>query len=228
MAKLNKQVIGQLSGKIGDIVIRKRNGKNFASSRPASFFPGFDAASVGRRDRFGIACKFSSKVYALPYLKKIWKSNLPPGSYPYNQITKLNYGYAEPGELSDKAVIVPESGFNIKAATSALFPPCMQVVIDKIGSNPGIDPLKEPVLKICTVIYLTNPKDESSCPFDYISLVSEGEPAVPDSQTAFKLFYTGKDIELFDSYTDRKAFSALISLDADDNPVHFSRTFVIQ
>jgi hypothetical protein len=227
MAKLNHQVIGKLSGKIGNIVFRQRNGKNFASSRPGSFFPGFDAASVGRRDKFGIACKFSSRVYAQPYLKKIWKKYTSAGISPYNYITKINYECAEPDGLTDFAAIVPASSFNAKVISSVLSPPYMQVILDPLGNIPGIAPAAEPVLRLCTIISLTNPNDEYIGRVEFITLVSESQAAVLDAPLTFQVPYSSQEIQVFNSYRDKKVFSALITLDQDENPVHYSNTILL-
>jgi hypothetical protein len=225
MAKLTNQVIGRLSGKVGNIVFRQRNGKNFASSRPSSFYPGFDEASISRRDRFGMACKFSSRVYAQPYLKKIWKNYLPSGKVPYNYITKINYKYAEPGNLTDLAVIVPDSGFDISINSSSLSPPGMQVITSKIGINSGINPSKELFFRLCTIICLTNPRKEYMNHVEFITLTSEKEAVILDSQITFELCFSSKEMGLFNAYNNKKAFSAIITLDADENPVHYSKTF---
>ena len=225
MAKLTNQVIGRLSGTVGNIVFRQRNRKTFASSRPASFYPGFDEASVGRRDRFGIACKFSSRIYAQLYLKKIWKDYLPSGKAPYNYITKINYQYTGAGNLTDLAVIVPDSGFNININFSTLSPPSIKIIIDKIGIDSGIDPYKETFFRLCTIICLTNPGKANMNQVEFIVLISEKKSAVLDSQFTFEHCFSSKEIDLFNTYNKRKAFSAIITFDADENPVHYSKTF---
>ncbi|MBK7107142.1 MAG: hypothetical protein IPH62_17860 [Ignavibacteriae bacterium] len=52
MAELNKSVLGKVSGSIGELTFRQRNGKNVICMKPSSFTPGSDANSIARRDRF--------------------------------------------------------------------------------------------------------------------------------------------------------------------------------
>lgn len=226
MAYLNKQVLGRLSGKVGDIVFRQRSGKNFAAIKPGSFNPGNDPAAVDRRNRFAIACKFSSQINAVPYLNGIWKKKVPSAVIPYNYITKVNYRYANPDELTNLAVIVPELGFSITISSSSLTPPDLQVVVDQVGNIAGIDTEVEKTIRLCSIISLTNPDDEFLARAEFITMVSEAQPLVLDNQLTFQVPYSDQEIQLFNSYQDKKAFSALITLDAAEKPVHYSKTFL--
>jgi hypothetical protein len=227
MAQLNKQVLGRLKGSVGDIVFRQRNGKNYAAIKPGSFMPGNDPAAWDRRNKFTLACKFSSSINAVPYLNDIWRKKVPSGTSPFNYITKTNYKYADPDELTDLAVITPDFGFGITINSSSLNPPNLNVSVDPIGSIAGIDPVVETAIRLCTIISLTNPNDEFIDKFEFITLVSEGQATVLDSQLTFQVPYSNQEIQVFNSYMDKKAFSVLITLDADENPVHYSSTILL-
>ena len=226
MAQLHKQVLGKLSGTVGDIVFRQRSGKNYAAIKPGSFIPGNDSAAIDRRDRFALTCKFSSHINAVPYLNALWKERVPSGVSPYNYMTKVNYKFADSGELTDLASIVPDLGFGVTINSSSVVPPSLQVVVDPIGNLAGIDPAAEPAIRICTIISLTNPNDEFIDRVDFITLVSAGQPTVLDAQLTFQVPYSNQESQIFNSYQDKKAFSTLITLDADEKPVHYSNTFV--
>jgi hypothetical protein len=227
MGQLNRQVLGRVSGKIGDIVFRQRAGKNFASVKPDSINVSDDPASIDRRNRFALACKFSSHINAVPYLSPIWKKKTPAGLSAYNYITKINYMFTEPDELSDLASLVPGLGFGVTVNSSALIPPNLNVVIDPIGSISGIDTAAEPVMRLCTIISLTNPNDEYIDRAEFITLVSGDQAAVLDAPLTFQVPYSSQETQLFNSYQDKKAFSVLVSLDQDENPVHYSNTILL-
>lgn len=226
MAHLNKQVLGRLSGKIGDIVFRQRSGKNFASIKPGSFNPGNDPAAIDRRNRFAIACKFSSQINAVPFLNAVWKKKVPAGISPYNYITKTNYRYTNPDELTNLATIIPELGFSVAINSLSLTPPEMQVVVDPIGNIAGIDPVVETIIRLCSIISLTEPDDEFADRVEFITMVSQAQAMVLDNQLTFQVPYSDQEIQLLNNYQDKKAFSTIITFDADENPVHYSKTFL--
>lgn len=78
MAKLIKQVLGKVSGAVGDVLFRVRAGNNYVGTRPASYMPGTDAKSVARRQRFALANKFAKAVNIIPPLKSLWKQFKSP------------------------------------------------------------------------------------------------------------------------------------------------------
>ena len=62
MARLKKTVLGRLSGAIGDIVFREKNGKNFVGLRASSFIPGSDPGSIDRRAKFTLSTQLASII----------------------------------------------------------------------------------------------------------------------------------------------------------------------
>ena len=88
MAQLKKTVLGKVSGAVGDIVFRQRDGLNYIGLRPGSFTPGTNPASVARRARFALAAKASVSVNRIPALKSLWAGVLTNGISPYNYIFK--------------------------------------------------------------------------------------------------------------------------------------------
>ena len=227
MGHLNRQVLGRISGKVGDIVFRQRAGKNYASVKPDSINVSNDPASIDRRNRFALACKFGANINAVPYLNSIWKKKTTAGISPFNYITKSNYKFADPDELTDLAEVVPGFGFGVTISSSSLNPPNLNVAVDPIGNIAGIDTAVETAIRLCTIISLTNPNDEFLDQFEFITLVSESQPSVLDAPLTFQVPYSSQEIQVFNSYQDKKAFSALLTLDQEENPVHYSNTILL-
>jgi hypothetical protein len=228
MANLNKQVLGRLSGSVGDLVFRQRHGVNYACTKPGPINAANDPASIERRNKFALTCRFSHQVNSVPYLNTLWKRKLPAGLSSFNAITKTNYKFSGAEELSDRAVIVPDSGFGITLISSAVPPPNLQVEITPVGNSAGIDTTVEINICLCTIIALSKTSDELSEANSFITLVSAPQQTVLDAQLTFEIPYSKEEIELFNNYQDKKGFSALVTLDESENPVHYSRTFVLQ
>ena len=62
MADLRKKVLGTVSGSVGDILFRVRNGKNYLGTKPLSFMPGTDENSIQRRKRFAMATRLAKPI----------------------------------------------------------------------------------------------------------------------------------------------------------------------
>jgi hypothetical protein len=52
MARLLTQVLGIMSGSIGDIVFKRRGERSYVSAHPSSYTPRTDAATMARKRRF--------------------------------------------------------------------------------------------------------------------------------------------------------------------------------
>lgn len=224
MAKLKKSVLGKVTGAVGDLVFRMRNGNNFIGMRPVSFMPGTDVKSVARRSRFGMAGKFARFANKLPYIKALWKK-IVNGSIPYNALLKRNYYYVSASGVSDLATLSPDLGFEISATVTKSSTE-VSVDIAAVGSGTGIDTVRETHFVLCGVLYLSGKKDDS--------YQNEAFFALPFAKVVLNLVnpleftYQLSDVEkqLFDRYTNAKGFFSLLSLNADDEPVHFSNTVV--
>ena len=88
MAEINKQVLGKLTGTLGDIVFRQRNGKNYVSMRPSSYPASDNPAIIAKREKFLLAVQLGSNINSNSYLKEIWRSYTPSGLIPFNYMVK--------------------------------------------------------------------------------------------------------------------------------------------
>ena len=226
MAQMNKQILGKLKGTIGDVVFRQRKGKAFAYSRPGSFTPGDTPNAVNARDRFGLTVKFGSRVNALTYVKDIWKANVYGDGSAYNLIVKTNYPYVNPSGLTDLVTLVPGYGFSVTTTSVTINAASVQAIVDPIGNNTGIDPVAEPNIVMASVLYLNNPTDPLIASDAFISLLSAQQETDLASQLTFNIPLSSQETQLFNNYQDQKGFFCLVTLDVDNNPVHYSITFI--
>lgn len=227
MAKINKQILGQVHGALGEITFRSRNGKAYLATKPDSFTPGMDEKSVARRERFGLSIKLAKAIYSAKVLRSIWEQITPEGLSAYNQIMRTNYSLIGSGDLSTSLVrLTPMLGFNLGSPNVELGPLNLSVDLQAIGEASGIDVLNEPSLKLVSVIYLGNPTDTSLKKTEFITYVSEAKAT--DLTTALQFSNTLSDVEqqMLAIYQIRKGFFTVVSLDAEGNAVHYSNTFV--
>ena len=176
MAQLKKTVLGKVSGAVGDIVFRQRDGLNYIGLRPGSFTPGTDPASVARRARFALAAKASVSVNRIPALKSLWAGVLTNGISPYNYIFKTNYKYVTSSTISDLLKIVPDNGFGVTVADNNVDRTRVRAMVEAIGTNAGINTTLETTIMMASLVFLSSPVDESVGAYSLLSVVSPSQP----------------------------------------------------
>ena len=225
MAKINKEILGKVRGSLGDITFRQRNGKSYLSTRPASFVPGKDAASVARREKFGLNIKLSKTIYSIDELKSLWSIQTPSDKTTFNYICKVNYPLVGNGNLSGFIKLTPGLGFNIVNPVIAYNSSQISVNIDPLGTGTGIDAGVETSVKLLSVVYLNSPVDNSAEKYNFIKFSSAVQATVLDQPYEFIFPLSNIETQHFDSYQNKKGFFALVTLDPDGNILNYSNTF---
>lgn len=64
MAKLNKKIIGNLSGSLGDIIFKEREGSSYAATRPSKMRATNNPLTLLRRKRFRLSIKLGRAIYS--------------------------------------------------------------------------------------------------------------------------------------------------------------------
>jgi len=227
MAKINKQILGKVQGALGDITFRQRNGKSYISTRPVSFMPGSDAKSVARRDKFSLSIKLASAINAVPDLKSIWDKNTPAGAATFNSIMRTNYKIiGSENDLSGMVKLTPKLGFSVANPLVTYDPLEVKVNLDALGSTTGIDVVNEPILKLASVIYLSNPTDTTLSKHAFITFVSGTLPADLTIAIEFTLAVDDIKSQMLAAYQNHKGLFAVLTLNAAGEVIHYSNTFV--
>ncbi len=226
MARLKKTVLGRVSGAVGDIVFREKNGKNFVGLRASSFMPGLDIGSIERRNKFSLSTQLASTINSNPKLKSIWLKSISPKRNAYVQLIRVNYPNLTVGNVSDFVKIVPELGFIIKTREVILHDDLISVITDPIGDNAGIDPSVELNVQLAAIIFLSNPIDESVKLYNFISLLSDVQLLKLDEGYTFEINLSNQHTFLASKYQNRRGFFSLLTLSSEDKVINYSSTFV--
>ena len=91
MAVLKGSVIGQLSGKLGDLAARCIGGRTILGRRPVSFNVNYSPAMVEIRKKFAVAVSFVTNMLSLSALNEVWSKAKTAGMSEYNFGVKQNY-----------------------------------------------------------------------------------------------------------------------------------------
>ncbi len=116
MAILNGNVIGNLSGRLGNLSARTVEGKTILAARPSSFNVNYDPAVVEIRQKFAVTANLSKNILSLPTLSEIWKTVKGSGITVFNTIFKSNFAYSATDKPTDSNIITP-AGFSLPADT---------------------------------------------------------------------------------------------------------------
>ncbi len=225
MATLKKTILGRLSGTVGDIVFRNKHGRNFVSSKPASFTAPSDEESLARRERFKLNIKFAAAVTSLSPLKEIWRAHKPARQTVQNFIIKENYQHISHIDVGNTALVVPATGFITEFDAINLSSSNLLVELTAIGEGAGIDPLVETTLRLSAIIFLSSPVDSSSPNYSFITVLSSPVPVNLQEGLVFNAPFSPVQTALFSQYQSAKPLCTIISFNAENKTVNFARTF---
>ena len=107
MAEITKNVIGNISGTLGNMVFRNIGGKVIIYTRPHNQKISYTEKSVKNRGKFGMASLLSTNALQLPGIKEVWNSSNLEGRSAYTKIIKFNAKSVEADRLTVKNDIVP-------------------------------------------------------------------------------------------------------------------------
>ena len=227
MAKLKKQVLGRISGALGDIVFREVNGKNFVGVKPSNVNVSNDPASVARRAKFALSAKLAQCINSHQKLKGIWTLKAPAGQSTHNFLIKSNYLNIMDGDLSGLVKIVPDAGFPISSTAGIITASGVQVTLNAIGENNLINAALEVNVQMLSVIFFSDAVDTSVAQYSLVNASSVVQALSLSNPLTFNAPLIGNDELLFDKYRVHKAFNVLLTMDTSGNVIHYSNTLSV-
>lgn len=224
MANLKKQVLGKVSGAVGDIVFREMRGRNIVGLKPTSIKIPNDPESIARRARFGLAIRLATVIGSNSWLKAVWLPKTPAGLSVFNYLIKINYPFVTPETTGNFIMMVPGGGFPFSVEQAGKDGDYYQVVVQTIGENSGITPSVEVNIRSVSLIFLSEPAAENLPSYSMRLISSGSEVTTLTGQLTFNAALGSSDALLFDQYQVQKAYHILLTFDAEGNPVNYSST----
>lgn len=225
MAIVNKQVLGKVSGAVGDVVFRQKDGKSFVGVRPGSFIPGSDPASLDRRSRFSLTARYAQQVNSVEALQTFWKRVKLSNMSAFNYILSENYPFIQPDDITSNIKLAPGIGFSVTTTSVGLTPSQVQVVLDPLGAGSGINPAVETSIRMAALLYLNTPLDEYADPDAFVTLQSDPQASDISNPLTFTIALNSQQSQLLTSYQSRTGYYVLFTTDAEEVPVRYSQTF---
>lgn len=230
MAEILNELTGRASGKVGNLVYRITNGKTSLCTPPLKPKGSTKPEVIVRRNRFALTLKLASAMNKLLPLKYLWKTVIVTTTdehkSAFSKMIKKNYPYVHEFDLTNLVYLVPTFGFGVTESDITLTNTSITVELDPIGTGQEIDLLIEKKAQLACVLFVDTPATDPDLPkYDFIGQLSDKLVLNLTNPLTFSIPLQGSKTEIFDAYTNKKAFFALITLDALDNPVRFSSTF---
>lgn len=230
MARIINELTGRVRGKVGNLIYRITNGNTSLSALPTNRKVDNSTGAVLRKNRFRLTVKFTKAINSLWSLKYFWKihsdETIDIKKSAFVKIFKKNYPYTSSGVLSDSIYIVPFFGFEADATSVTVNDHDITSVFAALGTGPGIDTSIETKAKLCAVFYFNSPVDTALSPFYFLALESDVITLSLTNPMTFSIPIVDAEKKLIEAYTDKKLFIAMVTLDDNGNPVHYSDTFI--
>lgn len=171
MAIVNGNVIGNLSGKLGNLSARTVDGRTVLAARPSSFNASQEPAVLTVRQKFSVTAKFASAILALTSLVSIWKKVRNVASSVFNEVFQSNFAYSSIEKPTEQNIIAPE-GFPLQIAVAAVAADKITATIPILNTASvfGVDEVN---LSANAIVCYYDPANAEDEPFKIISLSKE-------------------------------------------------------
>ncbi len=171
MAIVNGNVIGNLSGKLGNLSARTVDGRTVLAARPSSFNASQEPAVLTVRQKFSVTAKFASAILALTALVSIWKKVRNVASSVFNEVFQSNFAYSSIEKPTEQNIIAPE-GFPLQIAVAAVAADKITATIP-ILNTASVFGADEVNLSANAIVCYFDPANAEDEPFKIISLSKE-------------------------------------------------------
>ncbi|MCL5029918.1 MAG: hypothetical protein M1480_12975 [Bacteroidetes bacterium] len=226
MATVNGSVLGNLSGKLGNLTARTVEGKTILAARPSNFTPSMDQNAVDIRSKFGITAGFAKYILTIGTLEIIWKFVKKAGMSVFNTVLLYNFPFTSAAMPTAQNVITPV-GFN---------PPVSSVVIDANGLAASIAAVNtvaeitagEVKLSAVAIVCFHNPNSQDVPAYRLVPVVKDIESFDFTSSYNLNISFTDYQKNIQSKYDKYIIYLALVTKDAAGNVVRYSSTYAKQ
>jgi hypothetical protein len=107
MAIRRKNILGEVSGKIGNSITRIRYGKEVVYSLPDKVKVSNSQGAKTARKKFGLTVNFAKFINSIPDLSGLWSNTNIPGTNSYQRLIKNNAKRTDEKNLTLTNIITP-------------------------------------------------------------------------------------------------------------------------
>lgn len=213
MARIEDHILKNVRGKVGNVVIKVRNGKPYLAARPSKYTASQKPEEIHKRNKFKVNAKFAKCIKEAGILYKVWDKEKAPASNAYNKICKVNFNLCGPDRPTLKNVITP-AGFDLPVVDIKSSPDNIKVELGefKIGNSE-----KRLIIKLIVCFY--EPKQNRNGYFELRS-IENLEPDWP----MFIFKFNDEERKLTKNYKNKTVYLAAVTENEKGEIIRSSKT----
>lgn len=220
-------LFGKLRGRVGDLVFKQVNGKNYVAARPhPRSKSSYSDIEKARQKRFAMNCKLSTAINKIDVLRPLWHKAADGKMSSHNAISKANYPLIGHNEFLIAPKLTPNSiGFDISSVRFNYNDGRMSVIFlpDTFGLVKDYN--VDNNVMLAGVIYVRNPFEEHLSAYRFMSIKSDAVKVINGEVIAITHDIGDVAKQVIESYSDGELFYCLITLDKDCSVVNTVSTF---
>ena len=223
MAILNGNVIGNLSGRLGNLSARTVEGKTILAARPSSFNVNYDPAVVEVRQKFAVTANLAKNILSLASLEAIWRTVKESGISVFNTIFKNNFNYSDADKPTVNNIITP-GGFGLPVDVAAVDADKITASLLALSTAAVFTP-EEVNLSANAVVCFTNPTNPEDAPYQVIACSKEVAAFDFTQAYALQIDLDIRQKTIAAKYTRNILLLSVASKTADGKIVQYSTTY---
>ena len=223
MAVIKGNVLGNLSGKLGNLSARTVQGRTVLAARPSSFAASKDPDSIAVRQKFAVTANFSKNVLSIPVLKSIWDKVKSSKITVFNAIFKNNFQHSTVERPTDQNIITPD-GFTLPVTSAVVGANDVTVELTAINDATVIKGYEEDI-SFAAMLILHNPISEEDEPFSIITLSEDVDTFDFGNPYTLTMALHASESTEAAKYQNNILLLAAATKDDYDKVVQYSKTF---
>ncbi|MCL5031037.1 MAG: hypothetical protein M1480_18680 [Bacteroidetes bacterium] len=223
MARVNGSVIGNLSGRLGNLTARTVNGTTILAARPSSYTPSQAPVVLDIRQKFVVTANLSKQIASFPDINDIWKKSVAGSLSGYNAIFQANNKYVDVDKPTDNNIITPE-GFGLNITSVSMEANAVDIELAALNAiaNFSVD---ETQLSAFSVVCFINPINVSDAPYKIIALTKQVNGYDFAAPQSISLVLDPAQTNTAAKYQHNIIFVAVATKTADGKLVQYSSTY---
>jgi hypothetical protein len=225
MAKLENIVLGELDGKLGGVIGRRRGKKYFIYAAPSEVKISNSEAAIKSRNIMKPLSRFSSIVNSIKELKEIWSYSKTEAFDIFHKIEKENFKFFIPERPTINNFIVPIFfGFTNPITESAISKKGVKVKME-LGQLFLLDFAEANEITGIGVLCFYNPKEEQMDYFHLSKLITSRIEIKNEGEFWVEIPFNGEDQNNYNSYLNSILYFTLVSKDIKGKAVKCTNNY---
>ena len=224
MARLKGSVLGELSGKLGNLTARIVNGKTIFAQRPTSFHVNMAPELVAIRNQFAVTVSLAKNLIALSGLYQVWTRVKTAGMSAFNYAVKMNFDSSAADKPTTANILTPNDGFPLNVTTAEVGADTVTAQIEALDTV-MIPTEEERQFTPNIVICYYNPTNPEDAPYAIVPVKALPQLMDTVNPIALNVALNIVQQQTAAKYQNSILYLALTTSDLDGKVIQYSATY---